>query len=70
MNEAPVCYPYLLGKLTTKLDFLAYNLYKQGIITEEQTQIVEDFIKAEIAKANADEREYSAQFEAILNNKN
>jgi hypothetical protein len=59
MNEAPICYPYILGKLTTKLDFLAYNLQKEGLITHDQVQNIDNFIKAEIAKANADEREYS-----------
>jgi hypothetical protein len=59
MNEAPICYPYLLGKLTTKLDFLAYNLQKEGLITHDQVQNIDNFIQAEIAKANADEREYS-----------
>jgi hypothetical protein len=65
MNEAPICYPYLVGKLTTTFEFLAYNLYKQGIITGEQTQLVEDFVLAEMARVNADERKYSNEFEAI-----
>lgn len=65
MKEAPICYPYLVGKLTTTFEFLAYNLYKQGIITGDQTQLVEDFVVAEIARANADERKYSTEFEAI-----
>jgi len=68
MKEAPVCYPYLVGKLTTTFEFLAYNLYKKGIITEDQTQLVEDFIVAEMARANADERAYSTEFEAIKTN--
>jgi hypothetical protein len=65
MKEAPICYPYLVGKLTTTFEFLAYNLYKKGIITGEQTQLVEDFIVAEIARVNADERAYSTEFEAL-----
>jgi|LakMenE01Jun11ns_1017448.scaffolds.fasta_scaffold8409581_2 hypothetical protein len=65
MKEAPTCYPYLVGKLTTTFEFLAYNLYKQGIITGEQTQLVEDFVLAEMARVNADERKYSNEFEAI-----
>jgi len=68
MKEAPVCYPYLVGKLTTTFEFLAYNLYKKGIITEDQTQLVEDFVLAEMARANADERAYSTEFEAIKTN--
>jgi len=68
MKEAPVCYPYLVGKLTATFEFLAYNLYKKGIITEDQTQLVEDFIVAEMARANADERAYSTEFEAIKTN--
>jgi hypothetical protein len=65
MKEAPICYPYIVGKITTTFEFLAYNLYKQGIITGDQTQLVEDFILAEIARVNADERVYSNEFEAI-----
>jgi hypothetical protein len=65
MKEAPICYPYLVGKLTTTFEFLAYNLYNKGIITGEQTQLVEDFVLAEIARVNADERKYSNEFEAI-----
>ena len=65
MKEAPICYPYLVGKLTTTFEFLAYNLYKKGIITEAQTQLVEDFVLAEMARSNADERKYSNEFEAI-----
>ena len=65
MKEAPICYPYLVGKLTMTFEFLAYNLYKKGIITGDQTQLVEDFIVAEIARANADERTNSNEFEAI-----
>jgi hypothetical protein len=65
MKEAPICYPYIVGKITTTFEFLAYNLYKKGIITGEQTQLVEDFILAEIARVNADERKYSTEFEAI-----
>jgi hypothetical protein len=65
MKEAPICYPYLVGKLTTTFEFLAYNLYKKGIITEAQTQLVEDFVLAEMARVNADERKYSNEFEAI-----
>jgi len=68
MKEAPVCYPYLVGKLTTNFEFLAYNLYKKGIITGDQTQLVEDFVLAEMARANADERAYSTEFEAIKTN--
>jgi len=68
MKEAPVCYPYLVGKLTTTFEFLAYNLYKKGIITGDQTQLVEDFVLAEMARANADERAYSTEFEAIKTN--
>jgi len=68
MKEAPICYPYIVGKITTTFEFLAYNLYKKGIITEEQTQLVEDFIVAEMARANADERAYSTEFEAIKTN--
>lgn len=65
MKEAPICYPYLVGKITTTFEFLAYNLYKKGIITSDQTQLVEDFIAAEIARSNADERKYSNEFEAV-----
>jgi hypothetical protein len=65
MKEAPICYPYIVGKITTTFEFLAYNLYKKGIITGEQTQLVEDFVLAEIARVNADERKYSTEFEAI-----
>jgi hypothetical protein len=65
MKEAPICYPYIVGKITTTFEFLAYNLYKKGIITGEQTQLVEDFVLAEIARVNADERKYSNEFEAI-----
>jgi len=65
MKEAPICYPYIVGKITTTFEFLAYNLYKKGIITGEQTQLVEDFVLAEIARVNADERKYSNEFDAI-----
>ena len=59
MKEAPICYPYLVGKLTTKFEFLAYNLHENGLITSDQVQNIHNFILGEIAKANADEREYS-----------
>jgi hypothetical protein len=59
MNKAPICYPFLVGKLTTKFEFLAYNLQKEGLITHDQVQNIDNFIQAEIAKAMADEREYS-----------
>jgi len=57
-TEKPICYPYLTGILTGKLEFLPHNLAMKGLITPEQREAIQEFCDKAIADAKAQEREF------------
>ena len=52
-------YPYAYGKLNTTAFFLASDMVREGLITQDQYQKVRDYIDTRLEKVEKEVEEYS-----------
>lgn len=52
-------YPYAYGKLNTVAFFLASDMVREGLITQDQYQKVRDYIDKRLEKVEKEVEEYS-----------
>lgn len=52
-------YPYAYGKLNTTTFFLASDMVREGLITEDQYEKIRDYIDKRLEKVEKEVEEYS-----------